>query len=415
MRIKILYIFIFIYFFINNFGLPHGLLYTSLLFPVFYIFLVSQRQQLIISKFLLLVTPYIVIHFIYGVDVYYYIRSLILAFTTYIFIYASYICVKKYQGWEKVFDWLIKVNFVFVVLALLFLFTPLKDIFWAGWWISPSVGFVPRLKLLNYEPSYYSTLLVPLVAFYILKLMYHPKRQSTWIQVIILSLSLVLSFSVGVMGGLVLAFICFFIFNLFIGIRQANIYKVFILIFSLSMIGLLVITVVYPQNPLFLRLYDIVSLNDNSGSGRTFDSAVLAYDIAKQKSIWFGVGFGQIKIVGDEIYRDFYNLSVEIFPEIVPTIPNTLAETFTLFGITGLFIRFMFIFYFSYKAKVWKNHYQLILFIYAFIYQFTGSYYINTAEYMIWIFTFTNCFPQFDRNLSITRQKNFNVIHKKNL
>jgi hypothetical protein len=37
-----------------------------------------------------------------------------------------------------------------------------------------------------------------------------------------------------------------------------------------------------------------------------------------------------------------------------------------------------------------------MLFIFIFVYQFTGSFITNLAEYVIWILAFTNAFPQFD-------------------
>ena len=396
MKIKKFYIFVFIYFFINNFGLPHGLLYTTILFPVFYIFLIYSRQKLVLTRFFIFVIPFMCIHLLLGVEIYFYFRSLIIFMSVYIFMYASYVCIKHYRNWEKVFDWVLRVNVIFTVIALVFLFTPLIDVFWAGWWISRSVGFVPRLKMLTYEPSYYSTLLIPLIIFYNLKLFYHPKKQSNWLNVIALIIPLVLSFSVGVMGAVAITFGIFFCINIIRGFRKSNIFKSYIIIFVLIFLGFFALLIVYPNNPLYLRLYDIITLHDSSGSGRTIDSVLIAHKIVSLKSIWFGVGFGQVKVLGIDIVREFYSIPVELYDYFSATIPNTVAETYAVFGITGLIIRFTLIFYFFYKGKVWRNHYQLLMFIYVFVYQFTGSFYVNIAEYMIWIFAFVHCFPQFD-------------------
>jgi hypothetical protein len=56
---------------------------------------------------------------------------------------------------------------------------------------------------------------------------------------------------------------------------------------------------------------------------------------------------------------------------------------------------------------VWTNYYRLLLFLFVFIYQFTGSFITNVAEYVIWILAFTNTFHQFDvkagKNTGITK------------
>ncbi|MGZ5135232.1 MAG: hypothetical protein ACXWCG_08785, partial [Flavitalea sp.] len=51
-----------------------------------------------------------------------------------------------------------------------------------------------------------------------------------------------------------------------------------------------------------------------------------------------------------------------------------------------------------FKTKVWSNYYRLSLFLFIFIYQFTGSYLTNIAEYVIWILAFhPGLFTEFDR------------------
>lgn len=54
--------------------------------------------------------------------------------------------------------------------------------------------------------------------------------------------------------------------------------------------------------------------------------------------------------------------------------------------------------YLFFKTAVYKNYYRLALFIFVFIYQFTGSYITNIVEYVIWILAFSNAFPQFNIN-----------------
>ncbi|HSU27762.1 MAG TPA: hypothetical protein VLJ68_05230, partial [Chitinophagaceae bacterium] len=78
------------------------------------------------------------------------------------------------------------------------------------------------------------------------------------------------------------------------------------------------------------------------------------------------------------------------------TIPNTVAETFVIFGWAGILLRFGLEIFLFFYTKVWTNYFRLLLFIFIFIFQFAGSFITNIAEYMIWILAFTNVFKQFD-------------------
>ncbi|MES1221835.1 MAG: hypothetical protein ABUT20_40430, partial [Bacteroidota bacterium] len=107
---------------------------------------------------------------------------------------------------------------------------------------------------------------------------------------------------------------------------------------------------------------------------------------------YWGVGIGQIKIMGEDTIRSYYLY----YTDFTVAIPNAVAETLAIFGWIGVSLRlgieiFMFI-----HTRVWKNYYRLLLFLFIFIYQFTGSYITNVAEYFIWILAFTRVFPQFD-------------------
>ena len=82
--------------------------------------------------------------------------------------------------------------------------------------------------------------------------------------------------------------------------------------------------------------------------------------------------------------------------DITVTIPNAAAETLTIFGWIGFILRITVEIFFFFFTKVWSNYYRLLLFSFIFIYQFTGSFITNIAEYVIWILAFTNVFHQFD-------------------
>ena len=93
MRFNKYYPFALIYFFVNAVGLPFGMLYTILLTPLFYVWLLLKRKKLILLKYLIVTTPFIINHLINGVDQFQYWRSVVLYFTVYIFCYTFYIFI----------------------------------------------------------------------------------------------------------------------------------------------------------------------------------------------------------------------------------------------------------------------------------------------------------------------------------
>jgi hypothetical protein len=90
----------------------------------------------------------------------------------------------------------------------------------------------------------------------------------------------------------------------------------------------------------------------------------------------------------------FYSYTTEV--EIV-RLSSTVAETFATFGLTGLFLRFGAEIYLFFKTRVYTNYYRLALFIFIFIYQFTGSYLMNIAEYVVWVLAFSTVLPEFNK------------------
>jgi hypothetical protein len=145
-----------------------------------------------------------------------------------------------------------------------------------------------------------------------------------------------------------------------------------------------------------VRIVNVFSGKDISFRGRTFDSFYLGWQIAAQKSIWFGCGFGQVKEVGTDVFNTFYNTSFYTADNV--GIPNAIGDTLATLGMVGVFLRLILEVYFFFKTKVYSNYYRLSLFVFIFIYQFTGSFITNIAEYSIWIIAFhKDIFEEFDK------------------
>ena len=84
-----------LYFFFNGFLLPHGLLYTTLLSPLFIIWLYRYPSFNLLYVFVICSIPFVLVHLLNGVDVLKYIKSYLLLFSVYIFSVAFYQFFKK--------------------------------------------------------------------------------------------------------------------------------------------------------------------------------------------------------------------------------------------------------------------------------------------------------------------------------
>lgn len=387
--------FAFLYFFFNSLWLPLGLLYTAILTPVFYLWIILEKQKLIIIKFLVVIFPFFVIHIINGVSIIDYLKSLILLFTSYIFCYAFFLFLNRSRALDRLFKLLIISNILLTIIAVAAFFTNYKELFWSVTNLSGSIQNFPRLRLFTYEPSYYSTLLVPLVLYFFLKSFYGRNNPQDHLFLILGLLSLGMSFSLGVIGGMAISFFIFFVFFISrVKNKKRHFYKLIILL-ALVLVVLFCLLFLFEENPLIQRLQDIVKGTDTSAKGRTFEAFILAFKIAKEKSLLFGVGLGQIKVIGQDIIIDFYN-----YPSTTSSVsvPNAVAETLAIFGIIGVILRILLEIMLFFITRVYRNPYRMMLFTFIFIYQFTGSFIVNIAEYVIWIIAFSDVFKEFNWN-----------------
>jgi len=388
-----------IYFFFNSFLLPPGLLYTAILTPALLLWLYQQNHLKNIWTFFIITIPFAVIHFSNGVDSRFYLISYTLLFTAFVFSLSFIEFVKKCNTLRSIFKVIIILNFFFLLIGCIAFFIPaLKATFWLVTFVSYGLDQFPRLKLLTYEPSYYSTLLVPIVMYYLLKILFFD-LPNPWLVGFLIAFPLLLAFSLGILIGIPLAIFILFLMKLKLFLTKKRLRQFILLTTFLILIAFILLVIFYPNNPLFIRINNLFVGHDSSFRGRTSDSYHLAWVVANKKSIFFGVGLGQIKVLGLELWRNFYQYN---FSPNEIAIPNATADTFAVFGIAGVCIRLGIEIFFFFRTKVYTNYYRLTLFIFIFIYQFTGSYLYNIAEFVIWIMAFSNTFPEFDqKNLSL--------------
>ena len=121
-----------LYFFFNSFLLPHGLLYTTILTPLFVLWLYKFPSFKFIWLFFPVLAPFVLIHFLNGVNVNYYIKSFLLYFSVYVFAITFYQFLKECHTLRTIYKNLILINVIFLAVALIAFFfpSPLTYQFW---------------------------------------------------------------------------------------------------------------------------------------------------------------------------------------------------------------------------------------------------------------------------------------------
>lgn len=374
-----------IYFYLNSAGLPHGLLFTQLLTPLWAWWLLLHRARWLVVVVLVLL-PFVVAHALLGIDdVEQYAISLLLLLSALLFGLRVLAFGEDAEALERVLRGLIVSCFALSVLALLTLPTPLVEVLWSYDSISANIYRIPRLTFFTYEASYLSTLLVPLWLWAFLRWLYRPSgRPLLWLGMA--ALPLILSFSLGILTTLSIVAAVLVVLRLRHVLRHAQTAAVAA---SVVLAGIMLLVT---PNPLSERISNIVRGYDTSGNSRTYISMRLGVQVAEMRSEWWGTGLGQTKVIASEFIRK---------PQFVlkgqtPRLPNAIAETIATFGWIGLSVRFGLQVWLFFAARVWQNGFQLSLFLVPFIFQFAGSYLVNIAEFVLWALSARRSFPEFD-------------------
>ncbi|MBK6826850.1 MAG: hypothetical protein IPG86_08290 [Chitinophagaceae bacterium] len=393
--------FAFIYFFVNAAGLPFGLLYTSLLAPFFYAWVVLKKKQEILFPFLLCLLPFVVAHLnLVGLDRMQYLITMLNLLTVYIYGQAFHTWLKTDQQKERTLRILLYTNALLCGMAILFYFTPLQSLFWSRQNLTSDVTDFLRLKMFTYEPSYYALLFVPLFLYFFLQYVFRQNLIRSSLLLPILFLPFILSFSIGVIICLLAAGFCCLMIRLPDLYRNRRIVNGFINTLFISIALLMFAGIFFPDNPLFIRIENILTGNDSSAEGRTGDAFIIARQLLDLGNPYWGIGAGQLELAGADLIREYY-----LYYHSTPVaIPNAAAETLALFGWLGFGLRIGIECLLFALTKPWKNYYRLIIFFFVFLYQFTGSYITNAAEYVLWILAFTNAFPAFDVSAAAKRK-----------
>lgn len=370
--------FAFIYFFVNTLEvLPLGLTLTGILSPLFYVWLLIKHRRRVLLTFVAVLSPWIIVHVVQGVDLRAYLISLALAISVYVTGYAVWVAIQEAGNLGFLFSAVIAINFVVCIIGIAVRFTPAAHAMWSEDAITVGASEMMRFRGFTYEPSHYSILLAPLFLYTFWDALRLPTlRRLGWLLLTIIPL--VLSFSFGVLAALIIAIAANYATSL------KNIRKYKFIGFALGMIAI-ALYLAPNDNIVKLRLVNVLTGNDTSGQARTIGSYIFSYEIAATKNAWFGVGFGQIKLVGEDIIAWAGG-----------RLPCAIAETLAQFGLTGVVARLFLCIFLFFRTGVRHNRFRISLFVFLFVYQFTGSFLTNLAEYVGWVLAFSPIFPEFN-------------------
>jgi len=211
--------------------------------------------------------------------------------------------------------------------------------------------------------------MVPLFCFYLLQYLFKQNTMKGWLLISMIVLPFILSMSFGVIGCLVVSGMITYLLYFSRLTRLKRVFNGVLFTGAVLLVGALVIYFFFRDNFIVLRVINILNGQDSSGKGRTYDAYFLASKLVQMRDPYWGVGMGQIKIMGADLIGSYYLYN----KDFVATIPNAVAETFAVFGWIGVILRFLVELFFFCYTKVWTNYYRLWLFLFIFIFQFIGS------------------------------------------
>lgn len=372
------------YFFLNPLGLPLGLLYTTLLSPLAFFYRLTRRKvyfllafgvaAFVFCGFQLLLLP--------NIDYYFYFRSLLWYFLIALAVFLAARLLPAIHAPQRLFSQIIVANFLLTCLGIAFLFTPYADFFWVSKVITAGTQAATRFKMFSSEPAHYSVLIVPLFMFAFVSFIRERKKNIRLL--VLISIPLALAFSLGALSTLVMA----------IGLAGVVYFNQYfrrwwvVSLFVVASFGLF--AALATDNLFSARIQNVLSGVDSSGAGRIFQSFIVSFDLARANNLLLGVGLGQSKIQLPLFFAQHWpGMQID---RVLNAVAGTLAE----FGLLGVFVRFLAQGILFFRTKVYRSYFRLALFLFIFIYQFTGSFTTNFMEYMVWLFAFIIVFPEFE-------------------
>lgn len=382
-------------FFANYLFLPAPITWLNILSLVSIKNLLNRKAIIVLSTCLTMGLVYMVIHTENGVSMVDYLRSSMFNFLLIVNSLLIWKYIRHTQiDFPKAYSFSIYFGFVLFLMAAVMLLFSAEEVLWSVHdFVGDGTHQLFRFKGLAYEPSHFAFCLAPLAIFAVFSWTHSSKQQRLHLIIMVL-IPIIFTVSFGFFTAFILS----------LGLSVVLAYLIFrhynkkLLYSMLIGLGAIVISCAAVDS-VQKRVTLIVEGKDTSINGRTTEAFTLAYRCAKEKSVWFGIGPGQIKIVGEKIIRPFYQekdfegYTKENWPKL--SIPNNMAETLAIYGILGVLFKVLIQISLFVKFKLYGNYFNLTLFLFTFIYQFMGSFINSTAELILWIFALAPMFTEF--------------------
>jgi hypothetical protein len=365
------------YFFVNTPEFfPQGLMLTSVISPLLYIWLLLKRERFVLETFLAVLFPFFLANVYVGINMKDFAVSGLLVLTVYTAAYAFAVGIREMKSLESLLETIIKLNLLLAFVGILVRFSPISSLMWQTYRGTGGPNLV-RFQGLAYEPAQYSLLVTPLILYSYWRLVYRRDRKSVFLFVATV-IPMLMAFSFGVMSANALGVV---IVHLVYG-KGFDRIKWMVIIAVVLAIGYVVLPV---NNSLKVRAIAIATGNDGSENARTSAAYFAASEMASHKSWLFGVGLGEGK--------EYSEYTLHTTGHIVSAVADTLGEL----GITGLILRFGLEIFFFIKTKPYRDPFRLNLFITMFFLQFGASFDLNIVEYITWILAFSQSVGFFSR------------------
>jgi hypothetical protein len=371
-----------LYFFFNGAGLPTALFYTTMLSPLFFLWLYREGKRWLTLKFLICLSPFIVAHILLGIESpFYFARSTLLLWTVFITVYAFCWALLKCKRLERLFEQLIVLNFCAAIAAVVLLPTPVSKLLWDTLAAVNGSNSTWRLQLLTSEPSVYAFLMAPLLIFAVLRVFRNPGRRN-FIYAFMVAFPMLLSQSLGGLST------CAAALGVALLPAYGRLLRQWKYLFILALIATLIVGLLIIPNPISARVYQVAMGEDSSAHSRTDNGFVFAYAIAVSKSLWWGVGLGQAKLyTASEVGISGIGFNAGV-------IPNSIADALAQLGIIAVLVKFILEFYLFFRTRVYANTFGLAMFVAAFLLQLQGSNMMDVQENLMWCFAFAPFFRE---------------------
>jgi hypothetical protein len=345
-------------------------LITSILAPWFYFRLLQKKKRFVLELFLLAAFPFVFANMVDGMDWLIFLPSFLLLLTCYVTVFAFADGIKDCYSLDEVFRTIIWLNLAQAFLGLLVRFTPGYTFMWQSINdVNEGLRLI-RYRAWTYEPSYYSTLLLPLWMYAYWLVVRTRTRKAVYLLIATL-IPLGMSMSFGILLVSTISIIT-------VHMIYGRAFKTLKWVFGACVLAVVGFILLPSDNMIKVRIEHIAEGHDSSARIRTVGAFTSALTMAEARDIWFGVGAGEVKNFGFA-FIDWKN------GRLTSAIGDNLGE----FGLVGVALRFFLEGFFFFRTRPDQDPFRLSLFISMFIFQFGGSYDGNLAEYVVWILAFS--------------------------